>query len=259
MASGARARNIPAAVATPLPPLPCRSGPPGSRTSTPGPGTRSSRRDCASRAPGGRSPAPAGRRCSSSAWRPSGTTGARSEPARSRSPARRLPPAAELDVYGRARELPRLAKPVQVVTCIRLGNLVGPVGHDGEAGRRSADLGGVQEVQRLADGLRRLLPLHQALEHPVHLRGRDPLLALGGDLEDELEQPRDPLARLRRHVQERNELQEWRALLELALAAPRSHASFAIFRSCTCIPSFASTTSTLTSARSIAREARSVE
>src|SRR2546422_8553804 len=50
----------------------------------------------------------------------------------------RLPPAAELDVYGRARELPRLAKPVQEVTCIRLGNLVGPVGHDGEAERRSA-------------------------------------------------------------------------------------------------------------------------
>src|SRR3989449_6047047 len=120
-----------------------------------GPGTRSSRRDCASRAPGGRSPAPVGRRCSSSAWRPSGTTGARPEPARSRSPARRLPPAAELDVYGRARELPRLAKPVQEVTCVRLGNLVGPVGHDGEAGRRSADLGGGQEGQRLADGPRR--------------------------------------------------------------------------------------------------------
>src|SRR2546422_8074310 len=108
----------------------------------------------------------------------------------------RLPPAAELDVYGRARELPRLAKPVQEVTCVRLGNLVGPVGHDGEAGRRSADLGGVQEVQRLADGLRRLLPLHPALQHPGHPPRRGPPLALGGGPPGEVEQPPDPLAPL---------------------------------------------------------------
>src|SRR5436853_1208930 len=144
-----------------------------------------------------------------------------------------------------------------------------------------AELRRVQEQYRHTRGMEQQLPVYHGLEYPVDLRRGHPLGALVRDLQDQLEELGHPLAGLGRQVQERDEPQERRPLLELALAraavfvsfssirshlftatmiaAPRSHASLAIFRSWTCMPSFASTTRTQTSARSIARAVRSVE
>ena len=122
----------------------------------------------------------------------------------------------------------------------------------------------------------------QLAQHLVHLGGRDPLLPLLGHLEDQVEQLPHPLAGQRGDVEERHVLEEGR-LLDQRLPAPPTRCSCPSPRSGpTCSPrrsarspaptpasrcagpgcagrASASTTSTQTSARSMARSVRSVE
>src|SRR5437762_2486630 len=130
------------------------------------------------------------------AWRRSGRRGGASRPARSRSSAGGLPSAAELQIERGAGEPPRLPEAVHEVTRVRLGDRLGAIGHDGEPGRRDADLRRVQEPYRLSHGLRRLLPVYQGLEYPVDLRRGHSLGALVRDLQDQLEELGHPLAGL---------------------------------------------------------------
>src|SRR5882724_2053349 len=129
-------------------------------------------------------------------------------PARSRSSAGGLPPAAELEVQRGAGEPPRLPEAVHEVARVRLRDRLGAIGHDGEPRWRRTDLRRVEQPYRLPHGLRRLLPVHEGSEYPVDLRRGHALTALVRDLKDEFEELRHPLAGLRGQVQKRDELQE---------------------------------------------------
>src|SRR3989442_1179591 len=153
------------------------------RTSSRGSGTHWWRQGFCCRARAGGFPAPAPPRRS---WWERRRAGTRRRARGSSSPS--PPPAAELEVERRAGERPRFAEAVDQVPGIRLGNRLGPVGHDGEARRRGADLRGVEQAHRLADRLRRLLALQQRLEHAVDLGRWYPLLPLFGDPEYEIEE-----------------------------------------------------------------------
>src|SRR5207237_9957676 len=179
-------------------------------------GRRWWRRGAWRRARGGRSPAPACRRCNWSAWHRAGRK--RQSPERRSAPASLAP---ELDRERRATELPRFPKAVVQVARVRRGDGFGPVRDDGKAWRRGADVCGIEPPHRFADRLRRLLAREQRFQDAIDLGRGHALFALIRHGQDGIEQLRNALTRLGRDVKEWNELEEWRARLDVSFAVSR--------------------------------------
>ena len=98
---------------------------------------------------------------------------------------------------------------------------VGIVAEDGDDWRSGLHLRRIIQLHLASSCLRRLSPADDLPQGRIHLRRADPLVALGVDLEDQLENSRHSLSTYRRCENERHELEKWRLLVRLLLELRR--------------------------------------